>query len=170
MIDHYGELQVGFSQLTWAKKLFDCAGRHPYTAAQDSNITRKKVTREGKSKLVKTSGLFSRALSLVLLGFIVCGTTIEAAHTHGNLIAANSTITGSTFSDPASESKTNNTLLSCSDCLICQLHQNFSATVISVPPSVVSAAIKSRIFDLTAVSSSSETNAPRRGRAPPFTL
>src|SRR6266542_559373 len=159
-----------FLQLTWAKELFDSAGRHPYTAAKDSNITCKKVTRDGNSKLIKKSGLFSRALSLLLLGFIVYGTTIEAAHTHGSLTAANNAITSSSFSDPASESNANNTLLSCSDCLIYQLHQNFSATVISVPPSIVSAAIRSRIFDLAAVSASSETNAPRRGRAPPFTL
>jgi ABC-type phosphate transport system permease subunit len=153
----------------WAKELFDSAGRHPYTAAQDSNITRKKVTREGRSKLVKTSGLFSRALSLVLLGFIVYGTTIEAAHTHGNL-PANRAIAGSTFSDPASETKANGNLLNCSDCLICQLHQNFSASLISVPPSIVSSSLRSRTFNLTAVSVSSNTNAPRRGRSPPFSL
>jgi len=128
------------------------------------------VTREGPSKLIKKHGVFTRALSLLLLGFIVYGTTVEAAHTHGNLIAANNAIASSSFSDPATETKTNSNLLGCGDCLICQLHQSFSATLISVPPSVVPSSLRSRIFDLTAVSVASETNAPRRGRAPPFSL
>ena len=150
--------------------MFDSAGRHPYTAAQDSNIARKKVTREGHSKFVRKQSAFSRALSVLLLGFIVYGTTVEAAHTHGNLIAANSAAASSSFSDPATETKTNSNLLGCGDCLICQLHQSFSATIISVPPSVVPTALRSRIFNLTAVSVASETSAPPRGRAPPFSL
>jgi len=114
--------------------------------------------------------VFTRALSFLLLGFIVYGTTVEAAHTHGSLTTANKAIASSTFSDPATETKTNNNLLGCGDCLICQLHQSFSATVISAPPSLVPAALSSRIYNLTAGSVSSETNAPRRGRAPPFSL
>jgi len=150
--------------------MFDSASRHPYTAAQDSNIARKKVTREGHSRLIKKHGVFTRALSFLLLGFIVYGTTVEAAHTHGNLRAPNSAVAGSTFSDPASETKAPNSLLNCNDCLICQLHQYFSASLISVPPSIVSSSLRCRFSNFTAVSVSSETNAPRRGRAPPFTL
>jgi hypothetical protein len=150
--------------------MFDSAVRHPYTAARDSNIARKKVTREGHSNLRRKQGAFSRALSILLLGFIVYGTTVEAAHTHGSLTAAKSTITASTFSDPASKTKANSNLTGCGDCLICQLHQYFSASLISVPPSIVSSSLRSRFSTFTAVSVSSETNAPRRGRAPPFTL
>jgi hypothetical protein len=128
------------------------------------------VTREGHSKLIKKHGVFTRALSLLLFGFIVYGTTVEAAHTHGNLTAANNVVASSSFSDPATETKTNSNLLGCGDCLICQLHQSFSATLISVPPSVIPTALRSRIFNLTAVSVASETSAPPRGRAPPFSL
>jgi hypothetical protein len=145
--------------------MFDSAGRHPYTAAQDSNITRKKVTREGHSKLPKKHSVLARALSLLLLGFIVYGTTVEAAHTHGSLTAAN--IAGSSFSNPASETKANRNLLSCNDCLICQLHQHFSATLMSVPPSNGPSALGSRLSSLTTVSVHSQTSTPRTGRAPP---
>jgi hypothetical protein len=110
--------------------------------------------------------VFSRALSLLLLGFIVYGTTVEAAHTHGSL-AANNASASSSFSDPATETKTHSHLLGYGDCLICQLHQHFSATLISVPPSIVPSSLRSRIFNLTAVSVHSQTSTPRTGRAPP---
>jgi hypothetical protein len=149
--------------------MFDSAGGHPYTAAQDSNITRKTVDREAPSKLIKRHGVLSRALSLLLLGFIVYGTTVEAAHTHGSLTVKNNIAGASTFSDPATGAKANNTLLGCGDCLICQLHQQFSTTLISVPPSLVPSPLGSRFLALTALSVHSLTNTPRRGRAPPLT-
>lgn len=150
--------------------MFDCAARHLYTAVQDSNIARKKVTRERESKLSHRPSTFARVLSFVLLGFIVYGTTVEAAHTHGTVARVNNASSSSSFSDPASESKANNNLPGCGDCLICQLHQNFSATVISVPPSIGPLSVEFHFFHSNPVSVASQTNAPRRGRAPPFSL
>jgi hypothetical protein len=113
---------------------------------------------------------FPRALSIVLLAFIICGTTVEAAHNHGNLAGSNSVISDAQFSDPATEGKLGSSSPGCGDCLICQLHQNFSATVISVPPSMGLSTHSFRIFNLTTVSVHSQTATPQRGRAPPFTL
>jgi hypothetical protein len=113
---------------------------------------------------------FPRVLSIVLLAFIVCGTTVEAAHNHGNLSGSNKASSIAHFADPATESKLGTSLPGCSDCLICQLHQHFSATVISVPPSIGPSAHSFRIFNLTTVSVHSQTATPQRGRAPPFTL
>jgi hypothetical protein len=150
--------------------VFDSAGRHPYTSAQDSNTLLKNVTREVSLNLFKQHAAFSRVLSFLLLGFIVYGTTVEAAHTHGNLAGVNKAVAAASFSDPATETKLNGNLAGCGDCLICQLHRHFSATVISVPPIIIPSSLRSHFFNLTAVSVHSETNAPRRGRAPPFTL
>jgi hypothetical protein len=113
---------------------------------------------------------FPRALSIVLLAFIVCGTTVEAAHNHGNLPESNKVTSAAHFSDPATESKLGTSSPGCSDCLICQLHQNFSATVISVSPSLGPSTHSFRTFNLTTVSVHSQTATPQRGRAPPFTL
>jgi hypothetical protein len=113
---------------------------------------------------------FPRALSIVLLAFIVCGTTIEAAHNHSNLVASNTVTSAAHFSDPATESKLGTSSPGCGDCLICQLHQNFSATVISVSPSLGPSTYSFRTFNLTTVSVFSQTATPQRGRAPPFTL
>jgi hypothetical protein len=113
---------------------------------------------------------FPRALSIVLLAFIICGTTVEAAHNHGNLPGSNKVTSAAHFSDPATESTLGTNSPGCSDCLICQLHQNFSATVISVPPSIGPSAHSFRVFNLTTVSVHSQTATPQRGRAPPFSL
>lgn len=146
--------------------MFDSAGRHPYTAAQDSNIARKKVNRESNSKLVRRHRVFSRVLSLLLLSFIVYGTTVEAAHTHGTLAAKN-VVGAANFSDPTTETKTATKLTGCGDCLICQLHQNFSTTLISVPLCCGPSSAGSKSFHSTTVSVHSQTSRPRAGRAPP---
>jgi hypothetical protein len=113
---------------------------------------------------------FPRGLSIVLLAFIICGTTVEAAHNHGNLPGSNKVTSAAHFSDPATESTLGTSSPGCSDCLICQLHQNFSATVLSVSPSLNPSALSFCLFNLTTVSVHSQTATPQRGRAPPFTL
>jgi len=109
-------------------------------------------------------------LSLLLLGFIVYGTTVEAAHTHGSLRAANTIVGASNISDPATETKTTTNLTGCGDCLICQLHQGFSTTLISVPPSLGTSLLRSGVFNSTPVSAHSQVTTPQRGRAPPLSL
>jgi hypothetical protein len=116
--------------------------------------------------LRKSHSRFSRVLSLLLLGFIVYGTTVEAAHTHGGLPAA-SVVSSASFSDPATDAKGATPLLGCGDCLICQLHQNFSATLISVPPSLVQTSLSSQFALATTIPLHTQTFAPRSGRAPP---
>ncbi|HEV7684603.1 MAG TPA: hypothetical protein VGO68_21010 [Pyrinomonadaceae bacterium] len=124
------------------------------------------MNRENNSKLVKRHHAFSRVLSLLLLSFIVYGTTVEAAHTHGRLVA-NSVVGAANFSDPTTETKTATKLTGCGDCLICQLHQNFSTTVIAVPPTILSSSLRSRFLDQNAVAVHSQTTTPQHGRAPP---
>jgi len=116
---------------------------------------------------VKRHGAFSRVLAFLLLGFIVYGTTVEAAHTHGSLARAKSAVGVSTFSNPTTDTTASNTLLGCGDCLICQLHQGFSTTLISAAPTLDSATLKSRVFNAGAVLVHSESITRRTGRAPP---
>jgi hypothetical protein len=111
--------------------------------------------------------VFARALSLLLLGFIVYGTTVEAAHAHGNLGGARISAGSSSFSDPAAKTKGKTNPLSCTDCLICQLHQHFSASLISLPPSMSPPAFLVPFFHSATTAFHSQTNTPRIGRAPP---
>jgi hypothetical protein len=112
---------------------------------------------------------FSGVLSLLLLGFIVYGTTVEAAHTHG-MLTANSVAGASSLSGPDTDVKETTPLLGCGECLICQLHQNFSATLISDPPSIGHTSFGSHFVNSTTAPVHSQTTRPRTGRAPPLSL
>src|SRR5689334_24071558 len=72
-----------------------------------------------------------RGLGLLLVVFILFGTTVEAAHRHG-VGALKSTGTASVINPNSGASTTSTAQPGCNDCLLCQLHQNLSATLISV--------------------------------------
>jgi hypothetical protein len=112
---------------------------------------------------------FPRALSILLLAFIICGTTVEAAHNHGNRLESNKLSSAAHFSDPATESTLDTSSLNCGDCLICQLHQNFSATVISVSPSLAPLIVTASFIQSHSLLASSQKSVTRTGRAPPKT-
>ncbi len=115
---------------------------------------------------MKSNATFSRILSFLLLGFIVYGTTVEAAHKHGAVLAdvsgANS-IANESSSDSAFGGR-----VGCSDCLICQLQHHFSTTLTtrstSEPPIVISVAGDAVISSLFV----HRIPATTAGRAPPF--
>jgi hypothetical protein len=112
---------------------------------------------------------FPRALSILLLAFIICGTTVEAAHNHGNLGGSNRLSSAGHLSDPATEGTVDTGSLNCNDCLICQLHQNFSATVLSMTPSLAPLIVTAQFIQSHSILASSQTSVTRTGRAPPKT-
>jgi hypothetical protein len=122
------------------------------------------------SRFDKRHGAFTRALAFLLLGFIVYGTTAEAAHTHGNLAVGQSTVKSSAVADPASDARAKGNPLSCNDCLICQLHQHFSTSVLSAPLSLAPPVVGISFTHFSDSALLSHTNTTRRGRAPPFSL
>jgi hypothetical protein len=109
---------------------------------------------------------FSRWLGLLLIAFILYGTTVEAAHRHGRVLSDNSDVASLRDTEQTANTTTGQT--GCSDCLICQLHQNFSTTLIAFrlndPPSrILHRATTVVIPDLL-----SRIISPLAGRAPPF--
>ena len=111
------------------------------------------------------SAKLTRGLGLLLLVFIFYGTTVEAAHRHGRVVpqsnpaAASFDKTGTTSTTPKTQG--------CSDCLICQLHQNFSATLISIKPVAEALVSHTQTPQLNPVSIRSIAHSPQSGRAPP---
>jgi len=107
-----------------------------------------------------------RAVSLLLVLFIVYGTTVEAAHRHG--VAATQSNSATSVTNPNSgASSTSNAKPGCSDCLLCQLHQNLSATLISVKLNAAPLARVTHALSFDPVSICSIANSPHSGRAPP---
>jgi hypothetical protein len=117
-------------------------------------------------RVVQNQGInLKRWLGLSLVVFIFYGTTVEAAHKHGRVLPA--TNNAASLVAPGSGTNTANTTAGCSDCLICQLHQNFSATLISVKPNAEAVSHLSHLRRVDPVSIPSIHSSPKSGRAPP---
>jgi len=112
------------------------------------------------------SATLKRGLGLLLVLFIFYGTTVEAAHRHG--IAAPQSNSAASITNPNSgASGTFSSRPGCSDCLICQLHQNFSATLISVELNIAPLARVTHALTFDPVSTRSTAYGSPSGRAPP---
>ena len=106
-----------------------------------------------------------RGLGLLLVVLILYGTTVEAAHRHGLVVSAPSGATAVTDSEQTSTPLSSRS--SCSDCLICQLHQTFNTTLIAFriadPPKQIRVNITAELpLDVL-----SQITGPTAGRAPP---
>ena len=109
---------------------------------------------------------FSRWLGLLLLAFMLWGTTVEAAHRHGRVLSDHSDITSLSRSEKSGNLTGAQT--GCSDCLICQLHQNFSTTLIALRLNDPPTAVLQVTSTVVAPDLLSQINCPVSGRAPPF--
>jgi hypothetical protein len=108
---------------------------------------------------------FSRWLNLLLVIFILYGTTVEAAHRHGRLLPSSTSANAQL--DNQHDQNLRNSRTGCNDCLICQLHQNFTTTLIALrvdnPPVQLPQSITVAVpQDLL-----SQIITPLAGRAPP---
>ena len=108
---------------------------------------------------------FSRWLGLLLTAFILYGTTVEAAHRHGRVLTGNGDVASLTHSGETANTSGGQT--GCSDCLICQLHQNFSTTLIAVRLNDPPAQILHKTTAVITLDLLSRIISPLAGRAPP---
>jgi hypothetical protein len=125
-----------------------------------------------------------RLLALLLLASIAWGSTAELTHHHssgtrvgGSISPAQSTVVATVpdeaTSDQISASKTNGTSSNTkggAECLICQLHQNLSASAIGHTPGNGPVETCGLNTPLSAVVQLSEFTSTGQGRAPPANL
>ena len=112
------------------------------------------------------SASFSRWLGLLLIAFVFYGTTIEAAHRHSRVLSETSDVASLTQSDGSGN--LSGTQTGCSDCLICQLHQHFSTTLIAFRLNDPPARVLYKRTTIVAPDLLSRIIIPLAGRAPPF--
>lgn len=106
-----------------------------------------------------------RSLGLLLIVFIVYGTTVEAAHRHG--VAVTQSNGAVALTNPNSGASTSNAQPGCNDCLLCQLHQNLSATLISIKLNVAPVIRVTPGHKSDPIVTRSVAYSPQSGRAPP---
>jgi hypothetical protein len=110
----------------------------------------------------------ARALASLLLVFMLYGTTVEAAHRHGRLLNPAERNASASLSGSNHETQTAGATLDCSDCLICQLHQNFASGLVTFRMADSPDAASSRVTTSAPVLSLSHSPITRAGRAPPI--
>jgi hypothetical protein len=112
-----------------------------------------------------TNNALSRVIGLLLMVLIFYGTTVEAAHRHGKVLPTHTN--EASLGSPGEADTSLNTKSGCNDCLICQLHQNFSTSLIAfhlnLPPVQQTEDLRQGQLNST----SSETISLSAGRAPP---
>jgi len=119
------------------------------------------------SEMVKPDSSSRRVLSFLLLGLIFYGATVQAVHNHGATLPAQAEAVA--VSTPQPEDSSTSGLQSCDDCLICQLQQSFSATLVTYrdldPPATQTVGF----FEAGSRPASSFVTIRESGRAPPLT-
>lgn len=108
----------------------------------------------------------SRWLGLLLIAFILYGTTVEAAHRHGRVVNDSGGV--ASLSNSEETANTSGTQTGCSDCLICQLHQSFNTTLIALRQNDPPVQILQRATTIVTPDLLSRIISPLAGRAPPF--
>jgi hypothetical protein len=114
--------------------------------------------------LQNLSAAFKRGLGLLLVVFILYGTTVEAAHRHGRILPTGSTASAVGADQTASPVSSK---AGCSDCLICQLQHNFTTTLIVFRVVDPPAQLQTRITAAVPPDVLSQLTGPTAGRAPP---
>jgi hypothetical protein len=123
----------------------------------------------------------ARLLAALLLASLAWGTTAEFNHHHGGKARFDQSLLSTTQAQNADDassariesSKTNGTTTSSktgAECLICQLHQNLSATALGHTPGVGTTETYGLKAPPSVVIQISEFTANCQGRAPPSNL
>ena len=116
--------------------------------------------------LTKNQGAtFSRWLNLLLVVFILYGTTVEAAHRHGRIRPAYAGANAQL--DNERDKNLGNTRSGCNDCLICQLHHNLTTTLIALRLNDPPVQLPQEVVSVVSQDLLSQIITPVAGRAPP---
>lgn len=125
------------------------------------------LARKHQQNSLSRHSAVSRIVAGLLLVFVIYGTTIEAAHRHGRIFGSEQFNSGSVSSDNTTRGVAGSSL-SCAECLICQLHQHFSASLVTVRKSNNVNQTSGQIFHAHSDSIQSRSTTTRSGRAPPL--
>jgi hypothetical protein len=127
------------------------------------------VTSKTTAALRTRHAPLARLLAFVLLALVAYTTTVEAAHHHGNLLLDRAGINAPAFSNSGDADSSLKDSQSHGDCLICQFQQHLSISLFNTPPQIVAPLAQATETPAVEVSYLSQSDTPRRGRAPPST-
>jgi len=153
----------------WRGNEVDSAVRHPYITARTlTTLLKKRDQRTTFGISPAARCVYSRA-SFLLLGFIVYGTTVEAAHSHGNLVESTDAAQATSVSDPVTATKLN-ALYWAAATVSSASYISISPHSRSFPANNPAALPKGEFADLTTISFSSQIETPALAALRPSTL
>ena len=118
------------------------------------------------TKAIQNDGAtLKRGVGLLLVVFILYGTTVEAAHRHGRVLPSGSTATS--LAEAQHTSAPLGSKIGCSDCLICQLQQHFNTTLLVFRVADPPAQVRIKVSTALPRYVLSQMAGPTAGRAPP---
>lgn len=125
------------------------------------------MTKQDLATRGRTHATLTRVAAFLLLVFLAYGATVEVVHKHGNLVTKLDETTSSFKAAngdgrAAGESRQNGA------CLICQLHQNLSASLFNAQLRIAPPLAHIAHAATQPTSYLSQMDTPRRGRAPPI--
>lgn len=127
------------------------------------------VTSNTGSMTHRPSTPFKRLLAFVLLAFFIYASTAESVHRHGGLLLATQGSSAPKFTAPDDTGSLTRDARASSECLICQLRQQLSFSLLNAPSLNVTPETELTREGATPLPSLSGTDTPQRGRAPPLT-
>ena len=125
------------------------------------------VARKPQQNRLRRHSTLSRLVAGLLLVFVIYGTTIEAAHRHGRLFNSDRSKSSSVSSDDGSQGVTGSSR-SCAECLICQLHQHFSASLVTERFKDSPSPLVTEVFQATTQGLQTRSVSAQTGRGPPL--
>lgn len=110
----------------------------------------------------------ARIVAFVLLALVTYTATAEAVHKHGGLLLAPANSFVPAFDSSGDADSSANDSRASGECLICQLRQNFSISLLSPLPQLIAPQDPMMRSLAAALPCASRADAPQRGRAPPL--
>lgn len=135
----------------------------------DSNTAQHQVTSNTASAIRRRHAPLARLLAFVLLAFVTYTTTAETVHRHGGLAFQRADVSAASFVSSGGANPSANDSPALGDCLVCQLRQHLSFSLLSALPQLVAPQVEAEPPQSVTLLSASRCEAPRRGRAPPAT-
>jgi hypothetical protein len=140
-----------------------------FPVESDCNTAFYQVTSNTASVEFRPNAPSKRVLAFVLLALVTYAATAEAVHRHGGLLlVANETAATAVIQSGEAGSSANDSR-AIGECLICQLRQQLSFTLLNAPQLIVAPQQQTARTQATVVQSFSGSDTPQRGRAPPPT-
>jgi hypothetical protein len=126
------------------------------------------VTSSTRSAVFRPNASLKRVLAFVLLAFVTYAATAEAVHRHGGLLLVAQSSSATAFSPSDDAGSSANDSRASGECLICQLRQQLSFTLLNAPTLIITPQAQIARAQATALPSLSRPDTPRCGRAPPL--